>query len=78
MQNDPRIAKIFEIFQRLEKRKNSEGTGAGLAIVKKIVQMHKGTIWVESILGENTTFYFTIPKKTLPYSPRLNSAKHST
>lgn len=54
--------KIFQIFQRLERREKYEGTGAGLTIVKKIVQMHKGKIWVESKVGEHTTFYFTIPK----------------
>jgi len=55
--------KIFEIFQRLGKREDSEGTGAGLTIVKKIVQMHKGKAWVESKTGEGSVFYFTIPKE---------------
>ena len=55
--------KIFEIFQRLGKREDNEGTGAGLTIVKKIVQMHKGKIWVESKVGEGTIFRFTIPTK---------------
>jgi signal transduction histidine kinase len=54
--------KIFEIFQRLGKREDTEGTGAGLTIVKTIIQMHKGKIWLESKLGEGTTFYFTVPK----------------
>jgi len=55
--------KIFEIFQRLGKREDNEGTGAGLTIVKKIIEMHRGRIWLESKIGEGTTFYFTIPKE---------------
>ena len=55
--------KIFEIFQRLGKREDVEGTGAGLTIVKKIVQMHKGKIWLESKPLEGSVFHFTIPKE---------------
>ncbi len=53
--------KIFKIFQRLS---NDEGgTGIGLALVKKIIENHKGKIWVESELTSGTTFRFILPKK---------------
>lgn len=54
---------IFRIFKRLHGRdKFGGGTGAGLTIVKKIVERHNGSIWVESKSGEGTTFYFTLEK----------------
>jgi PAS domain S-box-containing protein len=54
--------KVFEIFKRLHRREEYEGTGIGLALCKKIIDRHKGKIWFESELGEGTTFYFTISK----------------
>lgn len=66
--NGPGIAlkyheKIFQIFQTLQARDEMENTGIGLALVKKIVELHGGKIWLESQPGEGSTFLFTLPKR---------------
>jgi signal transduction histidine kinase len=55
--------KIFQMFQTLGPRDGLESTGIGLAIVKKLVELNGGRVWVESQPGEGTTFFFTLPKR---------------
>ncbi|HMB23246.1 MAG TPA: ATP-binding protein [Anaerolineales bacterium] len=56
------VSRIFERFYRVDKSRTGSGTGLGLSIAKHIVEAHGGRIWADSVEGQGSTFYFTIPR----------------
>lgn len=58
------LPRIFERFYKADRARGSGGTGLGLAIARHLVQSHRGAIWVESVEGRGSTFYFALPAIT--------------
>ena len=76
---DPRYTeRIFQVFQRLHTRQEYEGTGIGLAIVKKAVSRMDGTVHVTSTPGEGSTFWVTLPMRHGSEAPSRNAQHHAS
>ena len=69
--------KIFKIFQTLAPKENYESTGIGLTLVKKIVELYGGKVWVKSEVGQGSTFFFTMLKQPQQMTAKYAAVQHA-
>ena len=73
---EPRYqSKLFNLFEKINPR--TEGTGMGLAITKRIVELYQGKIWVESKLNDGSKFIFTLSNNSIPLTIAEQNKKES-